>query len=129
MSNYETGHFGPPNGYGRPSQGLNEAEHADLAAELMEVTNEEELEGFLDGLLSRGVQALGKLVGGSTVKTLGGVLKDAAKAVLPVAGGALGSLVGPAGEQVVRLSAPPPAICLRLKPNRKSASGKRRTSS
>ena len=100
MSNYESGHFGPSSGYGRPSQGLSEAEQESLAAELMEVTSEAELEGFLDGLLSKGVQALGKLVGGPTVKALGGVLKDAAKAVLPIAGGALGSLVGPAGEQV-----------------------------
>jgi hypothetical protein len=100
MSNYESGHFGPSGGYERPSQGLSEAEQADLAAELMEVTNEAELEGFLDGLLSKGLGALGKIVGGPTVNALGGVLKDAAKAVLPIAGGALGSLVGPAGTQV-----------------------------
>jgi uncharacterized protein (DUF697 family) len=100
MSNYESGHFGPSNGYGRQGQGLNEPEQADLAAELMEVTNEAELEGFLGGLLSKGLGALGKAIGGPTMSALGGVLKDAAKAVLPIAGGALGSLAGPAGEQV-----------------------------
>jgi hypothetical protein len=100
MSNYESGHFGPSNGYGRPSQGLSEAEQESLAAELMEVASEAELEGFLGGLLSKGISALGKAIGGPTMNALGGVLKDAAKAVLPIAGGALGSLVGPAGEQV-----------------------------
>lgn len=74
---------------------LGEIAEAELAAELLEITSEAELEQFL-GKLIKGV---GKKVGGfikSPVgRALGGALKGIAKKALPVVGGALGSMVAP----------------------------------
>jgi hypothetical protein len=66
----------------------------ELAAELLEVTNEQDLENFLGSLISSAGKALGGLVKGPIGKTLGGVLKGVAKQALPIAGGALGTFLG-----------------------------------
>jgi hypothetical protein len=101
MEGYEHGRNGANRNYGHASRGLSEEEQMGLAAELMEVTNEEEFENFLGDLLSKGVQAVGKLISSPTGQALGGVLKDAAKTLLPVAGTALGTYFGgPLGGQV-----------------------------
>jgi hypothetical protein len=73
---------------------FNEQMEMELAAELLEVTNEQELENFLGDLIGMAGKALGGIVKGPIGKTLGGVLKGAAKTVLPIAGGALGTFVG-----------------------------------
>jgi hypothetical protein len=73
---------------------FNEQQEMELAAELLEVTNEQELENFLGGLIGSVGKALGGIVKGPIGKTLGGVLKGVAKTALPIAGGALGTFVG-----------------------------------
>jgi hypothetical protein len=83
-----------------PSQEAEELE-LELAAELLEVTSEEELERFLGDVFKK----VGGFVSGAlkspVFKALGGVLKPIAKAALPIAGGALGTLVGgPAGGMI-----------------------------
>src|SRR5690242_10702668 len=70
---------------------LNEVQEMELAAELLEITNEAELEEFLGGI----VKAAGNFLKSPTGKALGGVLKDVAKTALPIVGGALGSFVAP----------------------------------
>ncbi len=70
---------------------LNEAMEMELAAELLGVTNEEELEQFLGGL----VKKVGGFLKSGVGKTLGGVLKGIAKKALPIVGGAIGSFVAP----------------------------------
>jgi len=73
---------------------FNEEQEMELAAELLEVSNEQELEQFLGSLISSAGKALGGIVKGPIGKTLGGVLKGLAKKALPIAGGALGTFFG-----------------------------------
>ena len=56
------------------------------------------MEQFLGDLIKKAGSAIGKFVRSPVGNALGGILKGAAKAALPVVGGALGTLVGgPAG--------------------------------
>jgi uncharacterized protein (DUF697 family) len=73
---------------------FNEQQEMELAAELLEVTNEQELENFLGGLIGMAGKALGGLVKGPVGKKIGGALKGLAKKALPIAGGALGTFFG-----------------------------------
>lgn len=81
---------------------MNEDEQMNLAAELMGVTNEQEFEAFLGDLFKKAGSVIGKVIQSPVGQALGGVLKDAAKQVLPVAGQALGGLIGApqAGQQI-----------------------------
>jgi uncharacterized protein (DUF697 family) len=70
---------------------LTEAEELELASELLEISNEQELEQFLGGLIKK----VGGFMKSPVGQALGGVLKNVAKKALPVVGGALGSMVAP----------------------------------
>lgn len=81
--------------YGEVAGPLHEAQEMELAAELLEITSEQELEQFL-GKLFKGVsRAVGGFMRGPIGSALGGALKGIAKQALPVVGGALGSFVAP----------------------------------
>ena len=69
---------------------LDEAEEMELASELLEVTDEGELEQFIGNFVKRFVRS-------PVAKALGGLLKNAARQTLPIVGTALG---GPAGGDV-----------------------------
>ena len=90
--------------FGEQEQGgrvFSEQEEIELAAELLEVSNEQELEQFLGSLISSAGKALGGIVKGPIGKTLGGALKGLAKTALPIAGGALGTFFGgPVGTAI-----------------------------
>ena len=73
---------------------FNENEQMELAAELLEITNEQEMDRFLGDLISKAGRAVGKFIGSPTGQALGGLLKGAAKKILPMAGQALGGYVG-----------------------------------
>jgi len=80
---------------------LSEADEMALAAELLDVTNEEELDRFLGGLIRRVGGAVGKVVKSPVGQAIGGVLKGVAKKALPLAGGALGAYFGgPLGAKI-----------------------------
>jgi len=80
---------------------FNEQQEMELAAELLEVTNEQELEQFLGSLIGKVGGAIGKFVKGPVGKAVGGVLKTVASKALPIAGGALGTFFGgPAGAMI-----------------------------
>jgi hypothetical protein len=90
---------------------LGENEVMELAAELLEIQNEQELEQFLGGLFNKIKSAAGglaKLAGPQLSAILKGVvkqalplIKQAAGAALPIAGGALGTMFGgPAGAML-----------------------------
>jgi hypothetical protein len=70
---------------------INEMQEMELASELLEITNEAELEQFLGGL----IKGVGGFLKSGAGKALGGVLKTVAKKALPIVGGALGSFVAP----------------------------------
>lgn len=76
---------------------FNEAQEAELAAELLEITSEGELDQFLGKL----VRKVGQFAKSPMGKALGGVLKGLAKKALPLAGTALGGMVGgPLGAKI-----------------------------
>lgn len=80
---------------------LTEADETELASELLEVTNEAELDRFLGKLLSRAARAVGSAARSPIGQAVGGVLKGVAKKALPLAGGALGGAIGgPLGAQI-----------------------------
>jgi len=74
-----------------------EQEAMELAAELLEVTNEQELDRFLGDLISKAGRVVGTFVGSPTGQALGGLLKGAAKKLLPMAGQAVGGYFGGEG--------------------------------
>ena len=73
---------------------FNEQQEMELAAELLEIGSEAELEQFLGGLISSAGKAIGSFVGSPTGKALGGLLKGAAGKLLPMAGQAVGNYFG-----------------------------------
>lgn len=80
---------------------LNEEENENLAAGLMEVNSEEELDNFLGDIISGVANTVGKFISSPTGQALGSGLKDVAKQLLPVAGTALGTYIGgPVGAQI-----------------------------
>ena len=110
MSNLETFEYNPEleayeSGWGAEAgwggEVFSEAEASELAAELLEVTTEAELDRFLGDLISKAGSALGTIIRSPIGKAVGGWLKGAAKQALPFAGGALGGLVGgPLGAKI-----------------------------
>ncbi|HEY7335353.1 MAG TPA: hypothetical protein VH639_10745 [Bryobacteraceae bacterium] len=73
---------------------FSEDQEMELAAELLELQSEEELENFLGDLIGSVGKALGGIVRSPIGRAIGGVLKGVAKTALPIAGGALGGIVG-----------------------------------
>ncbi|MEQ1636572.1 MAG: OmpA family protein [Methylococcales bacterium] len=74
---------------------FSEAEEIALAAELLSLSSDEELEQFLGNMFKgiwKGIKKVGSFVG-KVAKPLGGILKGVAKAALPLVGGALGSFI------------------------------------
>lgn len=90
--------FAPGAGRFAPRSGgsvFNEDEHMHLAAGLMEINSEQELDNFLGDVISGAANAVGKFISSPTGQALGSGLKDVAKQLLPVAGTALGDFVVP----------------------------------
>jgi hypothetical protein len=80
---------------------FSENELMELTAELLEVTDEAELDQFLGGLIKKVGGAIGKVVKSPIGRAVGGVLKGVAKKALPIAGGALGAYFGgPLGAKI-----------------------------
>ncbi|MGY3090368.1 uncharacterized protein (DUF697 family) [Hymenobacter sp. UYAg731] len=80
---------------------MNETLEMEFAHELLEVSNEQELNQFLGSFLKKAAGAVGNFAKSSVGRTIGGVLKSVAKKVIPIAGGALGTFVGgPLGGMV-----------------------------
>ena len=83
--------FGETTGYyGEAESPIDEVEEMEMAAELLEVSSEEELDQFLGGL----IKSAGKFLKSGTGKALGGILKNVAKKALPVVGGLAGTALG-----------------------------------
>ena len=80
---------------GEAEGGMYETEELELAGELLELTSEQELDRFLGNLLSSAVSAGKAFLGSDAGKAVGGLLKGAAKQVLPQVGQKLGDLVVP----------------------------------
>ena len=75
---------------------FSEAEEIELAAELLSISSEEELDQFLGKLfkgIGRGLKKAGRFIGKRVLPVLGKGLKTLAKVALPVAGKVLGSFI------------------------------------
>ena len=75
---------------------LSEAEEIELAAELLSVSSEEEMDQFLGKMfrgIGRGLKKVGRFIGKKVLPALGKGLKGLAKAALPIAGKVLGSFI------------------------------------
>jgi hypothetical protein len=73
----------------------------EMAARLLEVSSEEELEDFLGNLLSSAASAARGFANSAAGRALGGVLKGAARQALPQLGQVLGNAIAPgAGGQL-----------------------------
>jgi uncharacterized protein (DUF697 family) len=78
-----------------------EVEEMELASELMEIRDEQELDQFLGSLIRRAGRALGRLVRSSEGQAIGSILKGAARQMLPHAAGAVGAAFGgPLGARI-----------------------------
>jgi hypothetical protein len=73
---------------------LSEIDEIELAAELLAVRDEQELDQFLGGLIRKVGRTVGKVIRSPIGRAVGGVLKGVVKTALPLAGGALGTFVG-----------------------------------
>ena len=73
---------------------LEETQELELAHDLLNVSNEEELNMFLGSLVKKAGRAIGNFSRSSIGKGLVGALKNVAKKALPLAGRALGTFVG-----------------------------------
>ncbi|MDF0673065.1 MAG: peptidoglycan-binding protein [Nitrospira sp.] len=75
---------------------LSKAEEIELAAELLSVSSEEEVDQFLGKMfrgIGRGLKKVGRFIGKKVLPALGKGLKGLAKAALPIAGKVLGSFI------------------------------------
>lgn len=78
-----------------------EGEEMELAASLLEVIEEAELDQFLGKLLKHATRAVGGAMSSPVGKALGGILKGVAKKALPMLGSAAGGYFGgPEGAQI-----------------------------
>jgi hypothetical protein len=73
---------------------LTEIDEMELASQLLEVRDEQELDQFLGGLIRKVGGAIGKVVRSPIGRAIGGALRGVVKTALPIAGGALGTFVG-----------------------------------
>jgi hypothetical protein len=82
---------------------FSEAEEMEYAANLLEITDEGELDQFLGSLLNKASQAVGSALKSPVGRALGGYLKGAIKQALPGIGAAVGGYFAPgAGADVGR---------------------------
>jgi len=72
-----------------------EMQEMELAAELLAVNSEQEMEQFLGGLIKSVGRAATSFAKSSAGRALGGILRSAARSALPIVGSALGNLVVP----------------------------------
>jgi hypothetical protein len=96
-ASWETGEFesGDYEFEGMSAEGtpFNEMEEMELASQLLEVSDEAELDQFLGSLFKKASRAVGSFLKGPIGKQLGGLIKPLVKQALPMVGGALGSLI------------------------------------
>lgn len=80
---------------------LNEGEVEELAAELLSISNEGELDHFLGDVFKKVAHAAGSFIKSPIGKQLGGMLKGVAGKLLPAAGAALGNMIVPGAGGVI----------------------------
>jgi len=93
--------FGESEWAGESGEIFGEGELMELASELLEVTNDTELNHFLGDLIGRAAKAVGSAIKSPVGQALGGILKGAARKALPMVGSAIGGhFGGPGGAKL-----------------------------
>lgn len=77
---------------------LSETEEMEYAANLLEITDEQELDQFLGNLFKKVSRAAGSVIKSPIGQALGGLAKGAIKHVLPTVGGAIGGVIPGVGS-------------------------------
>jgi len=77
---------------GSEESAFSETEEMELGAELLEITDENELDGFIGALIARAAGGARQLASSPELRAL---LRRAAKSALPMIGGAAGNLIAP----------------------------------
>lgn len=92
----EEGWSGQEAEWGEETEGpLDEVEEMELAGELLEVTDEAELEQFLGRLVRKAARGAGRFLRSPAGRSLRGLLRNTARRFLPGAGQAVGNLLLP----------------------------------
>jgi hypothetical protein len=92
---YEADYEGDFEGdFGQGEGPFNEEQEIEMAAELLAVSGDQELDQFLGNLVRRVGKAAGQIIRSPTGKALTGLLRQAAKKALPLAGKAVGTYFG-----------------------------------
>ena len=81
--------------YGQQESPFSENEEEELAAQLLEITDEAELDQFIGGLIKKVAKTARKVIKSPIGQQLGGLIKGAVKKALPAAGSAIGNLIAP----------------------------------
>jgi hypothetical protein len=74
---------------------LTEEDEVDLAAELLTITNEDELDQFIGKFFRRVGRGIRRIARNPVFRAVGGMLKGVAKRALPIVGGAVVSFIAP----------------------------------
>jgi hypothetical protein len=80
---------------------FSEAEEIEMAAELLSVSSDAELDQFFGNLIKKAGRAVGGFIKSPVGRALGGALKGVAKQALPVLGSAVGNAILPGAGGVV----------------------------
>jgi len=75
--------------------GFSESIEMELAGDLLDISNDQELDMFMGRLVKRAARGAGNFARSSTGKAVGGMLKNVARKALPIAGGAVGNFIAP----------------------------------
>lgn len=74
---------------------LDEADEMELAAEMLEITSQDELDQFLGKVFRRVTRKVGRVIPRQFRRPLGGMLRKLGRRFLPIGGAALGNLIAP----------------------------------
>ena len=87
--------------YGQQESPFSESEEEELAAQLLEITDEGELDQFIGGLIRKVAKAARGAIKGPIGQQLGGLIKGAVKKALPIAGSAIGGAISPGSGSAI----------------------------
>jgi alkanesulfonate monooxygenase SsuD/methylene tetrahydromethanopterin reductase-like flavin-dependent oxidoreductase (luciferase family) len=91
-----------------------EVEEMEGAAQLLEITNEFELDQFIGGLLQKAARTIGSSIPASVLEPLAHTLKGALKRMLPIVGGSSRATIASMGSDAARSVAAANAFGLEL---------------
>src|SRR6516164_2225158 len=103
FENFEFEQFAFP---GETGSVFQEAEEMELAAELLDVQSEQELDQFLGDLFRKAQRTIGRALRSPTARAIGGALKGIARTTLPIAG-SVGGTAAAAGLAGLGVPVPP----------------------